>query len=419
VLSSGPSFWIAAAVAFLAFAANAAASPLYRVYQARFGFSATTLTLLFTVYIVVLLVTLLFLGSVSDYLGRRPVIVAGLAVGALSCVLFLLAHGVGALYAARAVQGVAVGLIGGTASAALLDLRPGGPAAPLVSSVAPSVGQALGALGASALAQYAPAPIRFVWWLLLGTFLVGALAVWAIPEPGMPRPGVVMSLSPRIGVPRGARSAFVVAVPCLLAVWALAGFYLSLGPSLAALLSHSDNLLWGGVAILLFTGFAGVASVVLVKGEPSRVMLGGCLALILGALVTFVAIDTKMSVLFLVGTAVAGLGFGPAFAGAYRAVTAQVSAGERAGLITVIYLVGYLATGVPAVLGGIATSHYGLHDTALAYSLVVAALAGGAVILLISRIPVTGAMLRCSDAPAPPPGPGTVAPCPPVAMPQR
>src|SRR4051812_31342825 len=80
----GLSFWAAAVVAFLAFAANAVASPLYRVYQARFGFSATTITLLFAVYIVVLLVTLLFLGSVSDYLGRRPVTLAGLAVGALS-----------------------------------------------------------------------------------------------------------------------------------------------------------------------------------------------------------------------------------------------------------------------------------------------------------------------------------------------
>src|SRR3954453_12165436 len=157
-LSRRASFWPAAAFALLAFAASAAASPLYRIYEDKFGFAATTLTLLFTVYIVVLLGTLLVFGSMSDYTGRRLAMLAGLAVGAAGCGLFLIAQGVGLLFAARALQGVAVGLISGAASAALFDLRPDGGAAPVVSSAAPTGGQALGAIGASVLAQYAPAP---------------------------------------------------------------------------------------------------------------------------------------------------------------------------------------------------------------------------------------------------------------------
>lgn len=415
-LSRGSSFWLAAAMAFLAFAANAAASPLYRVYQAQFGFSATTLTLLFTVYIVVLLVTLLFLGSLSDYVGRRPVILAGLAVGALSCGLFLVAHGEEMLFAARAVQGVAVGLISGAASAALLDLRPASTATPLVSSLAPSGGQALGAFAASTLAQYALAPTRFVWWLFLAAFIAGSLAVAAMPEPGRRHPVVVSALRPHVGVPRGVRAAFGVAVPCLLAVWALAGFFLSLGPSLAALLLHSDNLVWGGVVILLFTGLGAAGSATLSKGEPSGVMLTGCLVLIAGALVTFAAVETASSVTLLFGTAIAGFGFGPAFTGAYRAVTAQAPTADRAGLITAIYIVSYLATGIPAVVGGIATSHFGLDGTAQVYSLVVAALAAAAVIVLTSRIRVGGRSVRYTSTLQPPPGPGTVPPCPPAAI---
>src|SRR3954464_4370315 len=201
LLPDGLSFWAAAAIAFLAFAANAAVSPLYRVYQVQFGFSATTLTLLFTVYIVVLLVTLLFFGSLSDHVGRRPVLFAGLAVGAVGCAVFLGAHGVGPLFAARALQGVAVGLISGAASAGMLDLRPAGAVAPLVSSVAPTGGQALGALGSSVLAQYAPAPTHFVWWVLLGGFLAGVAAVAATPEPRPRRRVHLSSLRPRIGVP--------------------------------------------------------------------------------------------------------------------------------------------------------------------------------------------------------------------------
>ena len=338
--------------------------------------------MLFTVYIVVLLATLLLFGSVSDYTGRRKVMLAGLAFGAIGCGLFLIARGVGLLFAARALQGVAVGLISGAASAALLDLRPESGITPVVSSAAPTGGQALGAVGASVLAQYAPAPTHLVWWLLLGAFIIGVVAVLAMPETGRMRPGVVSSLRPHVSVPRAARRAFATAVPALVGLWALAGFFLSLGPSLAAQLSHSKNLLWGGLLIFLLTGLGAAASTLVARKNPSEVMLGGCVTLILGAAVTFAAIETGTAAVLFAGTAIAGLGFGPAFMGAYRATVVAATSDDRAGLITAIYVVSYLATGMPAVLAGVATSHYGLHKTALVYSVAVAALAAAAVSLV-------------------------------------
>jgi MFS family permease len=412
-LSTGVAFWAAAMIAFLGFAANTAASPLYRIYESQFGFSATTLTLLFAVYIAVLLLTLLFLGSLSDYVGRRPVLLAGLAAGALACGLFLLAHGIGLLFCARALQGVAVGLNTGAASAALHDLRPTSSGTPVISSAAPTGGQALGAIGASVLAQYAVAPTHLVWWLLLAAFITGAVVVLAMPEPGKRRPGVVSSLRPQVSLPRAARGAFVAAVPALIGMWALAGLYLSLGPSLTVQLLHSKNPLWGGILIFLLTGLGAAASAGLARKDPSGVMLGGCLALIAGALVTFAAIETSTAALLFAGTAVAGLGLGSAFMGAYRSTVALAPPGDRAGLITAIYIVGYLSTGIPAVIGGIATSHYGLHDTALVYSVVVAVLAASAVALLAHRMVTAKAMRGTHDA-DPPPGPGTVPPCPPI-----
>ena len=88
-------FWLVAGVLFLLFFAAAAPSPLYGVYQARWRFSATTLTVVFAAYALLLLVTLLVFGSVSDYLGRRRVILAGLAMAAAACGLFLAAQGPG------------------------------------------------------------------------------------------------------------------------------------------------------------------------------------------------------------------------------------------------------------------------------------------------------------------------------------
>ena len=122
------------------------------------------------------------------------------------------------------------------------------------------------------------------------------------------------------------------------------------------------------------------------------------------------------SALLFVGTAVAGLGFGPTFTGAYRSVVALAPYDDRAGLITAIYVVSYLATGIPAVTAGIATSRYGLHDAALVYSLVVAALAAaGAGSFLVSRLRATGEPERGTRSPDPPPGPCTAAPCLPTS----
>jgi MFS family permease len=341
------------------------------------------------------------------------VILAGLAFGVSACALFLLANGTAQLFAGRALQGVSVGLLGGTSSAALIDMRHASTVAPLVSSAAPTGGQALGAIGASALAQYAPAPTRLVWWIILAALIIASLAVATMRETGPRRPGVLSSFRPHIGVPRAARDTFVVAMPCLLAVWALAGFYLSLGPSLAGLLLHSANLLWGGVLIFLFTGLGAGASAALVRYEPTRVMLGGCILLVLGALVTFASIDIRIPAVLFAGTAVAGLGFGPAFMGAFRSATALAPPGDRASLITSIYVVSYLATGIPAVIGGIATTRFGLDDTALVYSLLVALLAAAAAILLISRPRHAANAVTNTNHPSLLLGPGTVPPCPP------
>jgi MFS family permease len=380
-LSSRLAFWVSATVFCLLFVAAAAPSPLYRVYQAQWDFSTTTLTSVFAVYALVLLVTLLIFGSASDYFGRRRTIVVGLTAFAAACGVFLVASNVAALFVARALQGLAVGLATGPLGATMLefqDERSG--LAPLASSAGPPLGLAIGGLGASALVQYAPSRTHLVWWLLLGAGLVSVALVLAIPEPRLGRSLTLPSFRPRLRVPREARGMFVVALPCMIGIWALSGFYLSLGPSLAEQLVQSYDFVWGGLVILLLFGLGVPVMVAVRRASSSRVMFGGCVALTAGALVTFAGIVTRQSALLLIGTATAGLGWGPAFMGAYGALVGLARPVDRAGLIASIYAVGYLAFSVPAVIAGVASSLYGLQDTALVYCVTVAALTaiGGA-----------------------------------------
>jgi Major Facilitator Superfamily len=398
-LPRGAGFWLVAAVFVLLLFASAAPSPLYGVYQAQWRFSATTLTAVFGVYALALLATLLVFGAVSDYLGRRRVIAVALVAGAGACGLFLAAHGVGLLFAARALQGAAVGTATSAGGAALIDLQPEGSGrGPVVTSAASLLGLAAGGLGTSALVQYAPAPTRLVWWLLLGASAVAAVAVLAIPETAAGRPGVLVSLRPRVAVPRQARRAFAVALPCMIAAPALNGFYLSLGPALAAQVLGSPNLLWGGLVIFLVTGAGAAASVAFRAFSPPAAMLAGCLALLAGALITLAAIETASAAAFLAGTAVAGAGLGTGFfLGAYRILTPLAGTSQRARLIAAIYIVFYLAFSVPVVVAGGAVTHVGLHRTAVVYSGALAVLAAAA----------TGSFLsRRRFAPRPPPREG-------------
>ena len=128
----------------------------------------------------------------------------------------------------------------------------------------------------------------------------------------------------------------------------------------------------------------------------------------LGSLVvTFVGIATTTSAVFLVGTAIAGIGFGPAFLGAFRLITAQAEPDDRAGLLAAIFIVAYLAFSIPALLAGLATTKYGLHSTALVYSASLAVLIAIAIVVLVMR----PARSRPASHAVMPPGPCTCPPC--------
>jgi MFS family permease len=378
-VSDTAGFWgLAGLLGLLMFAAGAP-SPLYGVYAERWHFSAITVTVVFAVYAIGLLAALLVVGRLSDHVGRRRVILAAVAVEMVSMLCFIAADSTTLLFVGRTLQGLATGSAIGALSAALVEVsaaagRPAGIAA-VVNSAAPTFGLAAGALGASALVQYGPAPTRLVYWLVLGGLVAGAVLVAVMRETGARRPGALASLVPRAGVPRQARASFGRALPCLIALWALGGFYLSLGPALAATLATSSNLLWGGTVIFLLTG-TGAAAAILGRHSAERLaMLYGCTALFAGVAITLLAILTGTAAVFLAGSVVAGAGFGLAFLGAFRTLSGLAQPTERAGLIAVIYIVSYLAFSIPVVVAGAAVTGAGLHDVALGYAAVVAVLA--------------------------------------------
>src|SRR3954469_21173556 len=172
-------FVLVAAAWFAVMVSSNLATPLYAVYERRFGFSSAVLTVVFATYALVLAPSLLVFGQLSDRLGRRRVISAGLGTATAGLGLFALASGLTWLFAARAGQGLAVGMISGAASAALVELDPAPPAhrAALFAALAQAGGSAAGPILAGALAEWAPAPRVLSYALLLAVTAGAALAI--------------------------------------------------------------------------------------------------------------------------------------------------------------------------------------------------------------------------------------------------
>ncbi len=341
-----------------------------RSIQARWGFSPITITIVFGVYALAVLAALLTLGSLSDHVGRRPVLVVAIISQAIAMLIFATASGVPSLLVARVVQGLSTGAaISGAVGAGMIDLdRMKGT---IANAVGPLMGTATGAIASGLMVQYVPAPTVTIFLVLCAIFIAQAVAVTWMPETSALKPGALASLRPRFHLPPAVRAAMLLAVPAVVACWSLAGFYLSLGPTLVHRLVGSNAIALGGLAIFVFAG-SGAAAVVVLRDRTPRVMATfGTSALLAGVGITLIAIAHASGPGFFAGNMIAGMGFGAAFQGAIRSVVSVAAADERAGVLSILFTLSYLAMGVPAVFAGIRVVHGGgLLVTAHEYAVV-------------------------------------------------
>jgi MFS family permease len=373
-LSPAASFSLLLSIGVAYLAGSAAPTPLYAVYQAAWGFSPVTVTVIFGVYALAVLTTLLTLGSLSDYIGRRPVLVAATAMQAVAMLVFASAESVTALLLARVIQGLSTGAAVSALGAGLLDLdRPRGT---IANAIAPMTGTATGGLASGLMIEYLPAPTRLIYLVFFAVFVLQAVAVLWMAEPVTPRPGALASLRPQLRVPPAVRRVFLLAVPMLIAAWAVPGFYGSIGPALVRAIVGSRSLVLGGLTLFVLAG-SGALTVFLLRSRPALLMMRlGAAALVAGVGVTLVAAATSAAGLFFTGAVIAGIGFGAGFQGAIRMVVPLTAAHERAGVLSVLYVVSYLALGIPAVIAGLMVVRGGgLLPTARAYGLAVMLLA--------------------------------------------
>jgi MFS family permease len=354
-------------------ASGAAPTPLYHQYQESFGLTPFTITIIFAAYVLSLLAALLTVGSLSDYIGRRPAILAALILNVISMAIFMAADSAATLIAARALQGFATGLATATLGAAILDNdRSRGP---VLNSVTAFIGLSAGSLGGAILVTYAPEPRQLVYLVLLALSAAEAVVLWSMPETAIPQAGALASLRPHVSIPPQARGVLMRLTPVTIASWALGGFYFSLMPALVRVATGVTVPVVGGLVVSALTLSGALSVLALRTVAPARMLNRGIIALPIGVAITLAGVHEQVVWLMLLGTVVAGVGFGAAFSGTMRTVLPLAKTDERAGLISAFYVEGYLAFSLPAVITGFAVPMVGLTTAAYVYGSAVIAMA--------------------------------------------
>jgi MFS family permease len=311
-----------------------------------------TVTIVFAVYALAVAVSLFLAGHLSDWHGRRRVLMPALALEILAGVVFVVWPSLPGLLLARVLSGLGVGAVTATATAWLADL--GGPdsrRAQVVATGANLGGLGLGGLISGVLAQWAGHPLLVPFVVFTAALLLAWVALLAAPETRgrrSPRPGYRPQ---RVSVPARSRGRFIAAALGAAITFAVFGLLTSLAPSfLAGTLHQRSHALAGAVAFAVFAT-AALAQMLTASRTTQQLLAAAIPALLagLGLLTLAVWLPSPSFGVFLAGDVVVGAGGGLMFKGAIATVSEISSEEHRAEALAGLFLAAYFGLAGPVI----------------------------------------------------------------------
>jgi MFS family permease len=387
-LSPRLSFAGLAAVFAAFFFAAGAPTPLLSLRQQEWGFSAAILTIAFSIYALGLLASLLVGGSLSDHIGRRPVMLAALYGELASMMVFLLAPSIFWVVVARALQGLATGLATSSFNAAISEHAPAHlkKFAGALAGASVAGGLGIGALLAGAAVQFSPDANTLIFAALSGVMVLAIVFVSRTAETAAPRPGALRSLTPRLEIPAGIRSEFLAGLPVHIAGWMFPALFLGLSPAVLRLHFAVDGGLAAGFTSFLGPFAAAVSSFAFARHPARRSTLLGVILILAGILLVLLGINETWLPSVWVGAVLGGIGFGASFGGQLRLIGPHIQPHQRAGVFSGIYAAAYLAFSVPLIIAGQLVPFLGLVPTLQAYAAAIIAFAVVGIVVQSARM---------------------------------
>lgn len=378
-LSRRAGFW-AAAFAFLTVTAfSTTPSSLYGLYAQQLHLSSLTITLVYAMYALGVVASLLFFGHLSDWYGRRAVLIPAVALAAVAALVFISWKSLPALLVARVLTGVALGASASSATAYIADLDSGSDGVPtrragIVATTANVGGVGLGPLVSGFLARYLPDRLTLPYLVTLAALVIALLALAVAPEGHaavQPRPRYRPQ---RLSAPERARGRFFAAIAAVFVGFSAGGLLAGLtGTFLAGPLHHPSPALTGSAIFLTFG--SGVVVQTTTTRWPIRRLTATGIVMVISGLGVFVAsawTAPPSLVLFLIGGALVGGGIGGIFRGSLGVVISTSDPEDRAGPLATLFMAGYVGVSLPVLGIGVALQYFSPRVTLLAFGLAVA-----------------------------------------------
>jgi MFS family permease len=360
-------------------------TPMYALYGEHLHFSVLTTTVVYATYAGGVLVTLLAFGRWSDAIGRRPVLLAGVASALASAIVFLIADSVPDLLIARVLSGVSAGLFTGTATAAVIEAAPehwrGRAAA--VATVANIGGLGAGPVLSGLLVEYAPAPLHLSFIVHIAMLALVTVAVLASPETS-PRSGTIGVQ--RLSLPAEVRGEFAIAGVAAFAGFAVTGLFTAVAPAFLADVVGISNHALAGLIVGLIFGASAVAQIASDRFDPHRAIAAGSALLIVGMVILAAALHFSSLTGLIVAAVVAGVGVGVSFSRGLAAVADKTPPERRAEVNSTYFVVVYAAISLPVVGEGFASQALGLRTAGVGFAVAVALLAVVCLVIITVRL---------------------------------
>jgi MFS family permease len=377
---------IAASMIGISFAGSTLVTPLYVIYEHDFEFSKAILTLIYAAYVVGNLAALLFLGRLSDVVGRRTVAIPALVVCALAAGVFACANGVAALFAGRILSGLGVGLAAGSGTAWIAELV-GGQDRSRASTIATAsnfLGIALAPLMSGLLAEFASHPLVLSYLVYMAVLAAIAALVCVTTETVTRRgPLDAALLRPRIGVPKAIRARFVAPALAGAGAMALIGFYAGLAPSVLVENLHLRSHALAG-AVVCELGLMVSIAIVVTRNVPSRTAMMWALGLMIPSVALVVAAQAAASItIMLAGTALCGAASGLGYRGSLQVINEIAAPDRRAEVLSAYFVCCFSGNALPVIGVGVITMAAGSLIASATFAVMIAIFALAAMVFAL------------------------------------
>ena len=349
-------------------------TPLYPLFERRYSFGELMVTVIFAVYAFGVIAGLLAFGDVSDELGRKPVLMVGLAFSAASAFLFIFASSLVPIFAGRVLSGFSAGIFTGTATAMLVDLAPGGRRrlASFMAVIVNLGGLGLGTLLAGLLADYCSSPLRLPFIVQLGLLAPAVLGLLAAPETVQRR--AFRFRIQRLRVPPEVRGVFIRGATAGFGSFAVAGVFSSVAPVfLGQILGRTSHALAGLIVFILFSASI-VGQMVVSRLSDRRALVSGCALLAGGVGLLALALGIESLAALIASASVVGVGQGLVIGAGLAAINQRAPIEHRGETASSFFVVIYVGLSVPVIGVGVVAHAWSLRGAGIAFSAAVAAL---------------------------------------------